>query len=102
MLTIHHTRDDFARGSPTVAVLPIGAVEQHGSHLPVGTDILLAESFAKALAERLAAYLLPPLAISSSIEHRKSRGTVYLRADTLALAVRDIVTCLRDSGFKRL
>lgn len=102
MLTIFNHRLEFARRACTTAVLPIGAVEQHGGHLPVGTDILLAESFAKPLAEKLDAYLLPALAISSSIEHRKAKGTVYLRADTLALVVRDIATGLRDSGFTRL
>jgi creatinine amidohydrolase len=102
MLTIQHTRDDFIRQACTVAVLPVGAVEQHGYHLPYGTDILLAQSMAERIAERLDAYLLPPLAITSSIEHRKAKGTVYLRADTLALVVRDIAVSLRESGFTRL
>ncbi|MDO8539084.1 MAG: GNAT family N-acetyltransferase [Opitutaceae bacterium] len=102
MLTTQNTRDDFAGLPCTIAVLPVGAVEQHGHHLPVGTDILLAQSVAERLAERLDAYLLPPLAITSSIEHRKAKGTIYLRADTLALVIRDIVASLRDSGFDRL
>src|SRR4051812_47128875 len=102
MLTIHNTRDEFASRPCTTAVLPVGAVEQHGQHLPVGTDILLAQSVAEQLAQKLDAYLLPPLAITSSIEHRKAKGTVYLRADTLALVVRDIAASLRDSGFTRL
>jgi creatinine amidohydrolase len=102
MLTYHHTRDDFENQRCTTAVLPIGAVEQHGRHLPVGTDVMLAESLAGRLAERLDAYLLPPLAVTSSVEHRKTKGTVYLRADTLALVIRDIASSLRDSGFTRL
>lgn len=102
MLTIHHTRDEFAARACTTAVLPVGAVEQHGHHLPVGTDLLLAQSLAARLAEKLDAYLLPPLGITSSIEHRKAKGTVYLRADTLALVIRDIAASLRDSGFTRL
>lgn len=102
MLTIRDTRDDF-RGKPcTTAVLPIGAVEQHGKHLPVGTDLLLAEAVARRLAEKLDAFLLPAIAISASIEHRKAKGTVYLRAETLAQIVRDVALSLRDSGFTRL
>ncbi|MES2697745.1 MAG: creatininase family protein [Verrucomicrobiota bacterium] len=102
VLTTHQTRNEFSTSACTVAVLPIGAVEQHGSHLPISTDILLAEAFGRGIAERLDAYLLPAVAISSSIEHRKARGTVYLRAETLAAVVRDIAESLRLSGFTRV
>lgn len=102
MLTIHDTRNDFAAKPCTTAVLPVGAIEQHGRHLPVGTDLMLAEALARPIAEKLDAYLLPPITIASSIEHRKAKGTVYLRADTLALVVRDIADALRGSGFARL
>ena len=63
---------------------------------------MLAEAIAKPIAERLDAYLLPAVAISASIEHRKARGTVYLRAKTLALVIGDIAESLRESGFRRL
>lgn len=102
MLTLHHTRFEIAAADCTAAVLPVGAIEQHGRHLPVGTDTLLAQALAERLAARLDAYLLPPLAITSSIEHRRAKGTVYLRADTLALVVRDIAESLHHSGFTRL
>jgi creatinine amidohydrolase len=102
MLTHLHTRYEIADATVTTAVLPVGAIEQHGRHLPVGTDLMLAEAVARELAARLDAYLLPPLAITSSIEHRRAKGTVYLRADTLALVVRDIADSLRQSGFTRL
>ena len=102
MLTIQQPAADFRQTSCTVAVLPVGAVEQHGVHLPVGTDLLLARALAEPIAQRLEAYLLPPLAITSSIEHRRAKGTVYLRADTLALVIRDIAASLHESGFKRL
>jgi creatinine amidohydrolase len=68
----------------------------------VGTDLIFAEAVAEPVARSLSAYLLPGMAITSSIEHRRSRGTVYLRADTLALVMRDIADSLRQSGFKRL
>lgn len=102
MLTIYNTRGDFLSSDCTSAVLPVGAVEQHGSHLPVGTDSIIAEEIASRIAERLNAYLLPCVSIASSIEHREAKGTVYLRADTLALVIRDIAESLRYSGFKRL
>jgi len=51
----------------TVAVLPTGAIEAHGPHLPLGTDVIIADAMARAGAERLAArglhvLMLPPLA----------------------------------------
>lgn len=102
MLTIRDCAPAFAGGEPRDAVLPVGAVEQHGGHLPVGTDCLIAEHVAARLAERLGAYLLPCLSATSSIEHRKARGTVYLKATTLAAVVRDYAESLRESGFRRL
>lgn len=102
MLTIFHNKKDFEASDCQVAVLPVGATEQHGSHLPIGTDTIFAEHYSKRLAEKLDAYLLPALAISSSIEHRKGRGTVYLKADTLALVLRDIAESLQFSGFRKL
>jgi creatinine amidohydrolase len=93
---------DEASAPPRDAVLAVGAVEQHGAHLPVGTDCFIAEHVAARLAEKLDAYLLPPLSITSSIEHRLTRGTVYLKAPTLAAVVRDIAESLRFSGFRRL
>lgn len=102
LLTTQNTREDLLATACTAAVLPIGAVEQHGRHLPFETDILLAQALAGRLAEALSAYLLPALAFSSSIEHRAAKGTVYLRSDTLALVVRDLAASLRHSGFTRL
>jgi creatinine amidohydrolase len=102
MLTMYNSRPEFERSSPTVAVLPIGAVEQHGSHLPVGTDTIIGAEFAERVAGRLNAYLLPPVAISSSIEHRQAKGTVYLKATTLGLVIRDIAECLNDAGYTKL
>ncbi|QNK54890.1 creatininase family protein [Paenibacillus sp. PAMC21692] len=102
MLNMYNTRKQFLEKECELAVLPVGAVEQHGSHLPVGTDAIIAQEIAARLARRLNAYLLPCLSISSSIEHRESKGTVYLRSDTLALVIRDIAESLRYSGFRRL
>jgi len=102
VLNLYSTKKHFQEGACTTAVLPIGAIEQHGSHLPVGTDAIIADEIAARLARRLDAYLLPCIGISSSIEHRASKGSVYLKADTLALVVRDVAESLAHSGFKRL
>ncbi len=102
MLTIYNTRRDFEKAACTTAVLPVGAIEQHGSHLPVGTDTILAHEFASRIAEQLDAYLLPVIPITSSIEHRKGGGTVYIKADTLALVLSDIAESLQYAGYEKL
>lgn len=102
MLTMYNTAREIDRDGNGIAILPIGALEQHGSHLPVGTDIIIAEAFSRRMARRLKAYLLPPLAITCSIEHRKSKSTVYLSFRTLAQVIEDIADSLRQSGFKQL
>ncbi|MDF2726364.1 MAG: putative creatinine amidohydrolase [Paenibacillus sp.] len=102
MLTYLNNKTAFQRQDTTVAVLPIGALEQHGSHLPVGTDTIIACELAARLARRLDAYLLPALPITCSIEHRKTKGTVYIKAATLASLIRDITESLQYSGFRKL
>ncbi|MCD6444649.1 creatininase family protein [Candidatus Bathyarchaeota archaeon] len=84
------------------ALLPIGSLEQHGPHLPLCTDTVIAFELAKAVASRLNLFLLPPIPISCSAEHRGVKGTVYLRPETLTLVLRDIVESLSRSGFKYL
>ncbi|MDF2959372.1 MAG: Creatininase [Paenibacillus sp.] len=102
MLTVYNNRTEFERDNPKIAVLPVGAVEQHGSHLPLGTDMIIASEFALRVAEQLGAYLLPVLAVTSSIEHKKAQGTVYLKATTLGLVIRDIAESLHESGYEKL
>ena len=89
-------------GRPALAVLPVGAFEQHGNHLPLATDSLIAGALAAGLAERLGALLLPVLPISCSQEHAGFPGTVWLAADTLAAVVADIRASLAHAGIERL
>jgi creatinine amidohydrolase len=78
----------------SILVLPVGAVEQHGPHLPYDTDLLVATAVAEAAlrdaGERLHAWLLPPLAYTKSNEHAWDAGTVWLSAQTLLATLMDI------------
>lgn len=92
----------------TVAVLPLGAIEQHGAHLPVSTDYLVAMSVAEAavatVAESGAAnvVLLPGLAYTKSDEHHWAPGTIWLSWETLMNTLIDIGRSLANTPVKRL
>lgn len=68
------TSSDESERAASVAVLPVGSFEQHGAHLPLVTDTVVACAIAKAVAERYDLFLLPPVTISCSHEHAAWRG----------------------------
>ena len=89
-----------------VAVLPIGAIEQHGPHLPVSVDRdLAAEVSARSLGCLSATQnvlVLPVLAITKSGEHDRHPGTLSLSAETLLATLRDIGASVARAGVGRL
>ena len=90
----------------SVAVLPLGAIEQHGPHLPVSTDYTVAAATAEAAVAEAATdtdvWLLPALAFTKSDEHAWSSGTVWLSWDTLMRVLVDIGNSLAASPVRRL
>lgn len=90
----------------SILVQPLGAVEQHGPHLPFNTDLLIAERVAATAVERVGAdlevWLLPPLAYTKSNEHAWSSGTIWLSADTLLRVLDDIGRCVAMTPARRL
>lgn len=90
-----------------VCLLPIGAVEAHGPHLPLGTDALIAEAMAEAAAERLAArdllpLLLPTLAYAPAPFAAAFAGTVGIDGAALAATLAGIARSLAHHGFGTL
>ena len=98
----HLARTAADVGRPALAVLPVGAFEQHGGHLPLATDSLVAGALAAGLAEEVGGFLLPVLPVSCSQEHAGFPGAVWLAAGTLAAVVGDIRASLAHSGIGRL
>ncbi len=87
-----------------VVVLPIGSTEQHGPHLPVGTDSLIMESVVDGVIERhkdLPCLFLPTLWLGKSNEHVDFPGTVDLSRDTLSMVLDDISNAVARAGFRR-
>ncbi|MGG1517907.1 creatininase family protein [Paenibacillus oryzisoli] len=89
-----------------LVILPVGAVEQHGPHLPVMTDTLIGEATLTAALEKLdedeQVWLLPPVSYGKSNEHLGLPGTISLSAATLQGIILDIADSLHRSGFERL
>ena len=102
MLSWENTYKEIEEAGPEVAILPIGAVEQHSFHLPIGCDWLMAQEVAKRVAERIDAFLLPAMPYGNSQEHSDFIGTIWLRPSTLAQVVKDIVASLRYHKIRKV
>jgi len=102
MLTWENTWKDIEDSAASVAVVPVGSTEQHGTNLPLASDSLSTARLAEALAEQLDAYLVPLIPIGTSHEHLSFRGTVTLEHDTLKAVIRDIVDSLVRTGFQTI
>jgi creatinine amidohydrolase len=84
-------------------ILPLGATEQHGPHLPVAMDTLLAEALCHAASTRTGVPVLPALRYTTSQGHTtKWPGTFSLRHETLISTLRDIAAWAHATGWKRL
>ena len=79
----------------SIAVIGIGAIEQHGRHLPVGTDFIAVAELSRRVAFELSAWLLPALPISLSECHGPLEGTVWLKPSTPAAVLREIARSLQ-------
>jgi creatinine amidohydrolase len=100
-----NTRRDLGAvdADETVVVVPVGAIEQHGAHLPVGTDALIAERISRAVAERAdEALAAPALPYGYSPHHGGVPGTISLSSETYLGVVTDILGSLVDDGFERI
>lgn len=87
----------------TVVLLPVGACEQHGHGMTLGTDIRLATEVCQEVSRRLhpRALVAPPLPWGLSDHHLGFPGTISLHPDTFYAVLRDVVTSLLGHGFRR-
>ncbi|MEL7140915.1 MAG: creatininase family protein [Cyanobacteria bacterium J06643_4] len=90
----------------TLIIQPIGAIEQHGPHLPLIVDAAIATAVVgKALAQldnTIPAYALPPLYYGKSNEHSGFSGTITLTAHTLMAVLLEMADSIYQAGFRKL
>jgi creatinine amidohydrolase len=102
------TTRDFAQLDParTVAVLPLGATEQHGPHLPLAVDRVLVDGIVAAALPRLPqdvpVLVLPTQAVGYSPEHASFDGTLTVSSATLLAMWTDIGQCVARAGVRKL
>ncbi|HSB72887.1 MAG TPA: creatininase family protein [Candidatus Methylomirabilis sp.] len=98
------TKDEFAAAmrEGRWILLPLGAVEQHGPHLPLGTDLFYAEHMCAAVAERVHGLAAPALPYGVCRTMRNFPGTVSLTPAALAAVLREILAEYVRHGARKL
>ena len=83
-------------------ILPVGATEEHGPHLPTMTDTIQAMEVARAVAKERHVFLAPPLHYGVCRSTRGFPGTITVGHDALRAFAKDLLTSFADSGFARV
>jgi creatinine amidohydrolase len=85
----------------SLAIIPVGSLEQHGEHLPVSTDSIIVDYIARRTAEQLRSFVLPVIPYGVSYEH-KPMFNVSLSNSTLSSVMCDICSSLSENGIKTI
>src|SRR5690625_4516125 len=86
----------------TSIILPLGSVEQHSTHLPLGTDAYLSQKIAEDEAKETKTLIAPPLWVGWAPHHMAYEGTITLRPETLTQVVEDMCESLIYHGFEKI
>jgi creatinine amidohydrolase len=105
-LDAHTYRDWIGSGQATV-IIPAGAFEQHGPHLPLGTDAMLSTTIAEAVARRTGARVAEPFSYGYKSQQKSGGGnhlpgTISLDADALVASTRNLVSGFLSQGIRNL
>lgn len=100
------TSREFAKASPSIrlALVPIGATEQHGPNLGLGTDYVIAHRFCQRIAQAIhpKAVVLPPVPLGLSYHHMGFPGTLSFSPETLTAVCMDIARSLKKQGISHV
>ena len=90
----------------SILLWPLGATEQHGPHLPLNVDSVIAEATAEAAVQacghELDVWLLPQMSVTKSNEHAWAPGTLWLTAETMLAVIKDVGRCIAKTPASRL
>lgn len=98
------TSEEFAAIALTdpIVILPVGALEEHGRHLPLGADLIQPLHVLEAVARRTGAFLAPPIPYGVCTTTRPYPGTVGVSVDSLKGFVRDLLDDFLRNGVRRV
>lgn len=99
-MTAAEAKEKFAQTK--MAVIPIGSIEQHGPHLPLGTDAMAGIAFGKRVAEKLNAVFVPFSVIGVTPYHMPWPGTITLKQSTLMSYFSDVCESLYHHGIREV
>ncbi len=86
----------------TVVILPIGAIEEHGAHLPLCTDSIQPEYIAERVAKEIGAFIAPPIRYGLCSSTKNFPGTITISFDTLRALIYDVLSDLVRNGVKNI
>jgi creatinine amidohydrolase len=96
------TWPELAEYDGTLALVPMGSTEQHGPHLPTGTDHIIARELARAAADRTGYLCTPVVSIAASAHHRQFPGTLWVDAPVFRDYVESLTRNLAYHGIDRV
>lgn len=102
MLMYEMTADEIMEKGPEIAIIPVGSLEQHGPHLPIMTDWAIAMELGKRVSEKMGAFSVPALPISTNREQMGKLGSVWMEPCTFYQMMTDIIMSLKTQGFKKV
>ncbi|QLG50508.1 creatininase family protein [Natrinema halophilum] len=86
----------------SLALVPLGSTEQHGPHLPEATDHLIAEAFAREVADRTGYLCTPTITVGVSGHHRQFHGTMWVEPPVFRQYVESLTRNLTSHGIDRV
>jgi len=84
-----------------MAIIPLGSTEQHGPHLPLGSDFYEALALSKLISEQTGVLVAPVIQVGYSIYHSGFPGTLSLKPETVEMVIFEAVESLTKYGFRR-